>query len=228
MSFGSEDDASTEGGKEYSGMEDLFREPDSWREDTFEVDHRADDEGRSVSFQLKGLRRDLGQTLQSTGLTIWRASFHLNEYIFHNPQRFIGKSVCELGCGLGVVSILVAKMMCDFPSSQVVVATDGDDDTLALLQRNIDETSVSSHCRAEKLCWGDHTLFLEKYEDGFDVLLGADIIYEAGQVASLMSTVAVLLKKPSKNAASSDDYDGGFFFLAFARRNVPIDKVISE
>lgn len=247
-----------------ASMNNLFREPDSWREDTFDVDYKSEDGKRAVSFTVKGLRRDLGQTLNSTGLTIWRASFHLNEYLFNNPQRYMSKSVCELGCGLGIVSILISKLKMQRPdeaigASSIVIATDGDDDTLSLLQRNIDETNVTSHCHAEKLWWSDHAVFLEKYKEGFDVLLGADIIYEASKVASLMSTVAVLLKKPTDRRRGreetqceietdpplnqsqdqtltpppltpnpTDTYDGGYFFLAFARRNVPIDMVMDE
>ena len=48
--------------------------------ESFEVKYGCDlkdnEEGK-VHFTLHGLKRELGQTLNSTGLTMWRAAFHL-------------------------------------------------------------------------------------------------------------------------------------------------------
>lgn len=67
--------------------------------DNFEINFGEESE-RPVNFTVKGVKRELGQTLYSTGLTVWRAAYHLCEYIYQNPGRFSGKSVCELGAGV--------------------------------------------------------------------------------------------------------------------------------
>ena len=62
----------------------------------------------------------------------WRAAEHLCQYIIDHPQIFRGKVCCELGAGLGLVSILLDKM--DECASLLV--TDGDEDTMNLLIDN--------------------------------------------------------------------------------------------
>ena len=66
---------------------------------TFEVHFNNDK--YDIKFPLKSIKRELGQTLSSTGLTIWTAAEHLCDYIFENDLLFEDKTVCELGCGLG-------------------------------------------------------------------------------------------------------------------------------
>lgn len=51
---------------------------------------------RHIRFEVQGVKRVLGQTLSSTGLTIWRAAEHLCDYMFHHPSRFQQRTVCEL------------------------------------------------------------------------------------------------------------------------------------
>lgn len=40
------------------------------REESFPVYYKTDDESREIRFELKGVKRRLGQTLSSTGLTM--------------------------------------------------------------------------------------------------------------------------------------------------------------
>jgi len=180
------------------------------REEFFPIEYSSNDQSRTVKFGVKGVKRELGQTLSSTGLTIWRAAEHLCQYIIDNPQRFQGKSVCELGAGLGLVSILLEKLeVC----SELVV-TDGDEDTLSLLVEN----KIDNDCLFETnyLLWGEQEDFLSEHSQGFDLLIAADVIYEEEQILPLLQTVNSLLKHT----------DEAEFILAFARRNVSIDKVL--
>jgi predicted nicotinamide N-methyase len=62
---------------------------------------------RSLRFELKGFKQELGQTLPSTGLTIWRAAEKLSQFLFDRPDLTEGKTVVELGCGLGLIAIQV-------------------------------------------------------------------------------------------------------------------------
>jgi predicted nicotinamide N-methyase len=58
---------------------------------------------------------------------------------------------------------------------------------------------------------------LSEYPAKFDVLIAADVIYEDEQVEPLLATTAAILKK-------TPDAE---LILAYARRNVPVDKVIA-
>ena len=79
------------------------------RDETFVVEYQDNDNDddkttnitslqakRHIRFEVQGVKRVLGQTLSSTGLTIWRAAEHLCDYMFHHPARFQQRTVCEL------------------------------------------------------------------------------------------------------------------------------------
>ena len=97
--------------------------------------------------------------------------------------------------------------------SPLLVATDGDDDTITLLNNNVN--SNNANVIVDNVYWGNHNHFVDKYPNGFDIVIAADVIYEKEQVLPLLVTVNDILKKK------------GQFILAFARRNVPIDLVLS-
>jgi len=40
------------------------------REEVFPISYKSKDKSRNVNFSVKGVKRELGQTLQSTGLTM--------------------------------------------------------------------------------------------------------------------------------------------------------------
>lgn len=104
--------------------------------------------------------------------------------------------MCELGSGLGLVSILLDKLQV----CKELVVTDGDEPTLDLLIEN----KVECECdfTTAYLYWGQHEDFASEYPAKFDILMAADVIYEAEQVEPLISTVRALIK--GKELLSSD------------------------
>jgi len=166
-----------------------------------------------ITIRLNGLRRDIGQTLQSTGLTLWRAGDFLSDYMYAHRAMFAGKSVLELGSGLGLVGILASYL-----TDQRVVITDGDDDTVELLVANCKLNEVADRVECRKLLWGED---LEAIADKFDILLGADIIYEQEYVVALFKTARHLMRPPHGDDA------GSVFVLGYTKRNVSIDYVLN-
>jgi len=221
-----------------------------------------------VHMELLGVKRILGQTLSSTGMTIWRAAEHLCEFIANDVHRFANKRVCELGAGLGMVSILVDKLPINNLKEEeeeeeaaasassststttttrgaVVVATDGCPETVDMLRANMISSRVSTRMSCEQLWWGSeqasHQDFVKKHKalGGFDIIIAADVVYEEDQVEPLIQTVCALLeiRRSSSGSSSSSSTAAAAaaaannstseFLLAFARRNVPIDKVFA-
>ena len=207
----------------------LFVDPD--RDDTFLVDLYCDDSikqldiesaaapdlsspsqsssSRRVTFECTGVKAELGQTLMSTGLTVWRAAENLNQFLFAQPDRVRGKRVVELGAGLGVVSIMLEKM----GGCAQILATDGCPDTVDLFRKN----AKGAGCRADvlsskELMWGEGQ---EEDKDlhSFHVILAADVIYERAAVVPLLKSMDALLCRNDPNAE---------IILSFARRNVPV------
>eukprot|EP01031_Cornospumella_fuschlensis_P027203 gene27203-32868_t len=166
------------------------------REEIFHVSYQSNDGKRSVSFDVKGIKRELG----------WRAAEHLCTYLINEPQVLQNKSICELGAGLGLVSIFVEKLLTSYNIPyQSLISTDGDEDTISLLIEN----KLVCDCSFDTsyLLWGEHQDFGAK-GGGFDVVLGADIIYEKESLQALFETVKDILKPD------------GVFYLSYARRNV--------
>ena len=74
-------------------VSDLFADPDP--HDQFEFSYTTN-EGEKIFITLNGYKAELGQTLCSTGLTLWRASEILCEYLVLNSNLVKRKRVLEV------------------------------------------------------------------------------------------------------------------------------------
>ncbi|KAF5875057.1 putative protein fam86a protein [Botrytis fragariae] len=155
----------------------------------------------------------------TTGLRTWEAALHLSTYISLNPHLISNKTILELGCGTGFISILCAK----FLSAKHVLATDGSPETLTLMNTSLflnnlteaitptpsqNTTSKTSIC---ELTWG-HMLPTGEFETfpeflsskcppsnppptagsnetPLDLILAADVIYSPAVIPSLIATL---------------------------------------
>lgn len=89
-----------------------------------------------------------------------------------------GLRVVELGCGLGVTSLVAAAQGAD------VTATDWAADAIELLERNAQRNGLV--LRAEVRDWRD------PWDDEFDVALAADALYERRNVEPLLERLRAL------------------------------------
>ncbi|TGO42276.1 hypothetical protein BHYA_0010g00360 [Botrytis hyacinthi] len=155
----------------------------------------------------------------TTGLRTWEAALHLSTYISLNPHLISNKTILELGCGTGFISILCAKYL----SAKHVLATDGSPETLTLMNTSLflnnltdaitptlsqNTTSKTSSC---ELIWG-HMLPTGEFETfpeflsskcppsnptstagsnqtPLDLILAADVIYSPAIIPSLIATL---------------------------------------
>lgn len=72
---------------------DLFSDPDPL--ETFHFHFNIDEE-TDIHISLQGYKAELGQTLASTGLTLWRASSILCDFLVHNRNFVQDKTVVEV------------------------------------------------------------------------------------------------------------------------------------
>ncbi|KDO21436.1 hypothetical protein SPRG_12443 [Saprolegnia parasitica CBS 223.65] len=164
--------------------------------------------GDDIEIRLNGLRRDIGQTLNSTGLTLWRAGDFLSDFMFRHKSLFEGKRVLEFGSGLGLCGILAGKLGAD------VLITDGDDESMPVLIDNCKLNGMDPTVCCKQLLWG--TELTPETKGCYDVLLGADIIYEKAYVAPLFASASHFLSRRPNH----------LFLLAYTKRNVSIDYVL--
>ena len=98
---------------------------------------------------------------------LWPAGLALAEAL---PLDLAGRRVVELGCGLGVPSLLAAARGAD------VTAVDWAEDAIALLRENAARNGVA--LAAVRADW-------RSFEGAYDLALAADVLYEARNVEPL-------------------------------------------
>ena len=82
---------------------DMFADPDPMQTFVFNwtIDDEIDDDtkgmNRTIEIELLGYKAELGQTLHSTGLTLWRASELLCNFMVRERNTYISnKSILEV------------------------------------------------------------------------------------------------------------------------------------
>src|SRR3954468_1363740 len=126
---------------------------------------------------------------------LWRSGMALARELDGIELR--GCRVVELGCGLGVPSLVAAR------AGAEGLATDADDEALELLERNARENGLSlATARVE---WRAAEELVAR--GPFDLVLGADVLYERASVAPLLSLLPRLggevgLAGPSRPTAA--------------------------
>jgi predicted nicotinamide N-methyase len=106
---------------------------------------------------------------------LWRSGIALAHEVGETDLG--GRSVVELGCGLGVPSLAAARGGAD------VLATDGDEEALELLERNARENGLALATAC--VDWADAEALAER--GMFDLVLAADVLYERPSVTQLLS-----------------------------------------
>ena len=180
-------------------------------------------EEAAITVELTDVPLD-NQDYGSVGAQTWGGACIMAEMIVENPLAFcLGAKVSfetdsaltltldvlpcrclELGAGTGLVSLTVAKMLERLGSTDAdIVATDYYPSVLNNLKRNIARNLVPDGIRVTSifLDWSTfcHTNIISDpmFEGGFDVVYGADIIYEALHATWIKSCLERLLCKPS-------------------------------
>lgn len=238
---------------DHNNADDEEDDEDSRSSSSFQPDptqtfsHRFSFREKTIDINLRGYEEQSDTIYISTGLTLWRSSELLCEYMIgHGIQRIEnmkktqdekrGARMLELGSGLGLAGILAYRLLSEMSLSQAsleqeevqntIVLTDGDTNALSVLRQNVEcNTSppVSTPIFVEQLLWGKATAnsFLQQRQHNgrtFDFILAADAIYVLANVAPLLETVQTLLQRPH-----------GEFWFSYCRRrqvSVQIDDVL--
>lgn len=172
---------------------------------------------RRVEAQLTDIPLD-NDDYGSVGAQTWGGACVLAEMIVEDPERFgLGFScglesrrlnVLELGAGTGLVSLVVAKLLDTSPSFNhrevSVVATDFHPSVLANLRSNVSANFPCTHTSTRSIT--THFLDWSSFSTAprpdcltypFDVIFGADIIYEPQHAVWIRDCLKGLLRRPS-------------------------------
>lgn len=96
-------DNSNNGEHDEPDMGDLFADPDPF--DTFDFSFGE------IQIHIQGHKMENGQTLHSTGLTLWRASSLLCDYMISHQGCIRTRTVLEVLCTVYTVFVCVCTKM---------------------------------------------------------------------------------------------------------------------
>lgn len=144
----------------------------------------------------KCLPKENQHTHKATGLMIWESAFALGGILAANPGVLAGKTVLEVGCGCAGICSLIASH-----HAVRVIATDGDEGTVNLLQENLllnADVFPVDKIVCQKLRWGDSddleaVMGSEAARRGIDVVIGTDVLYVSEAVPLLFQTASSVL-----------------------------------
>ena len=175
--------------------------------------------GREVKVQITDVPLE-NQDYSSVGAQTWGSACLLAEMIVDNPAAFSldparrSKDmtiVLELGAGTGLVSLTIWGLLKGYAEgnpngcyNSSVVATDFHPSVLQNLQSNIAfNTATSSESSpvsisAHHLDWSDlpSPQYIHPFEQPFDLIFGADVVYEIEHAKWIKSCVERFLRKP--------------------------------
>ncbi len=149
---------------------------------------------KALSITLESYK---SSTRELVGLQLWRGAFLLAEYLCHNQDLVKNKTVLELASGTGFTS-LVASL-----SAQKVICTDIDEGSiLQLIRDNFQRNSlhVQSSILVAELDFlkSDWKLRLQDELDTVDLILAADVVYNADITRAFFKTLSFLLSQPKE------------------------------
>jgi len=117
---------------------------------------------------------------------LWPAGEALALFLAEHPQLIKNKSVLEIGCGVGLPSLVASHL------GARVLATDFHPDVEEFFLRNCRHSVV--HCEYKKLNWRDSSVD----EKLFDVVMGSDILYESKHPIEVAQGLKRFLKPNGK------------------------------
>ncbi|CEG42754.1 Predicted methyltransferase [Plasmopara halstedii] len=129
-----------------------------------------------------------------SGTRLWTGSHHLSRYLCFYPELVCGKRVLELGAGTGICSIVSSKL-----GAVRCLATDGDNEVVELLSRNVQLNDMENIVIARSLFWDDETsaqTLLKEFPDALsdvDIVLAGDVLYKTELLPLLFATVVRVL-----------------------------------
>jgi predicted nicotinamide N-methyase len=114
---------------------------------------------------------------------LWPAAVGLSEYIATHAEQIRGKRILEIGCGLGLPSLVAARMGAE------VVATDYLADAVLFAKKNAERNGI------EKITFKTLDWRKAAGEGPYDVLMASDVAYERSQFEHLLKSFETLVTK---------------------------------
>ena len=130
------------------------------------LDQVAEQEDRLE--RLSGRRTEGDQLHLPYWAELWDSAVGIGQLLVRRQQEFAGRTAIDLGCGMGLAGTVAARL-----GMRVLFA---DLEPPALLFAQLNSLSDAARVRTRRLNWQT-----DRLEERFDLILGADILYERKQ-----------------------------------------------
>jgi predicted nicotinamide N-methyase len=144
--------------------------------------------------------------------TAWPSGLALAEAL--TTRDLAGRRVLELGCGLGLPSVVAAQR------GASVVATDGEPDAVVFAAHNLALNGVEGE--VAQVNWRERDAFAGG--GPWDLVLAADVLYTRQNVEALLRLLPRLLEPGGEAIVADPKRAGGRDFLAAGRRMFRIES----
>ncbi|EDW79308.1 uncharacterized protein Dwil_GK13435 [Drosophila willistoni] len=162
------------------------------------------------------LEHSVATELKLVGLQVWRGALLLADYLFHRRESMAGRTIMELGAGVGLTSIAAA-----IHNAGQVYCTDVDlGCILQLISGNVQRNLKLLHGQGQGQVKVMEFNFLTPKEeqteqllraiDASDIILAADVIYDDTLTDAFIRVIDEMLKKDNKKT----------FYVALEKRYV--------
>lgn len=98
---------------------------------------------------------------------LWPSAIGLSRFIIKNPDLFNSKNILELGCGLGLTSLVLMQQ-----NPALLLCTDYENDALKLTRRNFIKNNLKLPY-FEQIDWRNPLL-----DTRYELIIASDILYE--------------------------------------------------
>lgn len=120
------------------------------------------------------------------GLKLWEGAIVMTKYLLAHPKLVENKEVMDLGCGMGVLGIALAKKL-----SIKISMTDYLEKVLRLAKTNLDANQpLVGQVEVENLDWNNSL----GYSKQFDVIIGCELVYSITSSENLCSLLKKIIK----------------------------------
>jgi predicted nicotinamide N-methyase len=144
--------------------------------------------------------------------TAWPSGLALAQALA--SRELAGRRVLELGCGLGLPSVVAAH------GGARVVATDGEPDAVVFAAHNLALNGVEGE--VAQVDWRERDAFAGG--GPWDLVVAADVLYTRQNVEALLRLLPALLDPGSEAIVADPKRAGGRDFLAAARSMFDLDS----
>jgi predicted nicotinamide N-methyase len=130
------------------------------------LDQVAEQEDRLE--RLSGRRTDADQLHLPYWAELWDSAVGIGQLLVRRRDELAGRAAIDLGCGMGLAGTVAARI-----GMRVLFA---DLEPPALLFAQLNSLPDAAHVRTRRLNWQT-----DRLDERFDLILGADILYERKQ-----------------------------------------------